>query len=159
LSNLRICSWKRLTSIKKEEQKSRVKLKIYLGQLLIVALLLTGCSMSYTTATIIEPGMTSAVVDGNPVDKVKVYSREDSQLFAYGTLNNALEGTQIRFAWKYLTEPQIIHEVGVTSEGESGVYVFSTLVNDGPWPIGDYSVEIFIDDRHEPDAIAEFSIK
>ena len=139
--------------------KNRVKFKIHLGQLLIVALLLTGCSMSYTTATIIEPGMTTAVVNGNPVDKVKVYSREDSQLFTYGTLNHAPEDTQIRVVWKYLTEPQSIHEVGVTSEGESGVYVFSTLVNDGPWPIGDYSVEIFIDNRDEPDAIAAFSIK
>jgi len=143
-------SWKHLTCRIAAKQNRNVKFIKCLASLLIVALLLTGCSISVTTANIIEPGMTSAVVDGTPVDKVTEYSREDSQFFAYGTLNNAPEDTIIRFVWNYLTEPQIIEEVGVTSDGESGVYVFSTLVNDGLWPAGDYS---------EPDAIAEFSVK
>lgn len=130
-----------------------------IAAILIVALLLTGCSFSFTTANITEPGMTSAIVDGTPVDTIKEYSSDAGQLYAYGILKNAPDDTNIRFVWKYLTEPQIIDEVSFSSEGESGIYVFSTLTNDNLWPIGDYSVEIFIDDRDEPDATTEFSVK
>ncbi len=126
---------------------------------LVIALLLTGCSISFTTANITEPGITSAIVDGTPVDSITEYSSDASQFYAYGILNNAPDNTSIRFVWKYLTEPQIIDEVEFSSEGESGIYVYSTLTMNGLWPMGDYSVEMFIDDREEPEAIIEFSVK
>ncbi|MBN1624702.1 MAG: membrane lipoprotein lipid attachment site-containing protein [Clostridia bacterium] len=126
---------------------------------LVIALLLTGCSFSFTTANITEPGMTSAIVDGAPVDTITEYTSDVPQFFAYGILNNAPDSTDIRFVWNYLTEPQIIDEVSFSSEGESGIYVYSTLTNDGLWPLGDYSVEMFIDDREEPDAVIEFSVR
>ena len=59
----------------------------------------------------------------------------------------------------YLTEPLVIDEVIIDSVGKSGVFIYSTLTNDGLWPVGDYSVDIFIDDREEPDATVKFSVR
>jgi len=130
-----------------------------LAALLVVALLLTGCSFSFTTANIKEPGMTTAIVDGTPVDTITVYQSDAPQFYAYGILDNAPDETMVRFVWKYLTEPQIIDEVEFESDGASGIYIYSTLTIDGLWPAGDYSVEMFIDDREEPDAVVEFSVE
>ena len=127
--------------------------------LLIFALLLTGCSISFTTANIKEPGMTTEIVDGMPVDTITVYPSDAPQFYAYGILDNAPDKTIVRYVWKYLTEPQIIDEVEFESDGASGIYIYSTLTIDGLWPAGDYSVEMFIDDREEPDAVVEFSVE
>jgi hypothetical protein len=127
--------------------------------IILAAVLLTGCSFSFTTANITEPGITSAIVDGAPVDTIEGYSSDAGPFYAYGILNNAPDGTMIRFVWKYLSDPQIIDEVSFSSEGESGIYVYSSLTIDGLWPAGEYSVEIFIDDREEPDATIEFWVR
>ena len=127
--------------------------------LLIFALLLTGCSISFTTANIKSPGMTTEIVDGMPVDTITVYPSDAPQFYAYGILDNAPDKTIVRYVWKYLTEPQIIDEVEFESDGASGIYIYSTLTIDGLWPAGDYSVEMFIDDREEPDAVVEFSVE
>lgn len=126
---------------------------------LLIVLLLAGCSVSITTANITEPGMTSEIVDGAPVDVVTVYSPDTAEFYAFGILNNAPDDTTVRFVWNYLTDPQEIYEVEMNSEGESGIYVFSSLTLDGLWPVGDYSVDIYIDDRDEPDATIEFSVE
>ena len=58
-----------------------------------------------------------------------------------------------------MTDLQIIDEVEFNNEGESGIYVYSSLTLDSLWPVGDYSVEIYIDSREEPDATVNFSVK
>ncbi len=125
----------------------------------LIVLLLAGCSFSFSTANISDPGMTSEVVDGKPIDKVTEYSQDTDEFYAFGILNNAPDDTTVRFVWNYLTDPQVIYEVEMNNEGESGVYVFSTLTLDSIWPVGDYSVDIYIDDRDKPDATIEFSVK
>ena len=125
----------------------------------LIVLLLTGCSISFTTANISEPGMTSEIVNGAPVDVITEYSQDTDEFYAFGILNNAPSDTTVRFVWNYLTDPQEIYEVEMNSDGKSGIYVYSTLTLDGLWPVGDYSVEIYIDDRDKPDATIEFSVK
>ena len=126
--------------------------------LLIFALLLTGCSFSVSTANITDAGMTTNMVEGTPVDTVTQYKGNADAFYAYGILNNAPDDTTIRFVWKYVTEPQIIDEVSFNSEGQTDIYVYSTLTMDGMWPVGDYSVEIYIDERKDPESVVDFSI-
>ena len=125
----------------------------------LIALLLTGCSASFTTANITETGMTSEVVNGSPTDLVTEYSQDTAEFYVFGILNNAPDDTTVRFVWNYLTDPQKIYEVEMNSDGESGIYVISSLTLDQLWPIGDYSVDIYIDNRDKPDATVEFSVK
>jgi len=126
--------------------------------LLVFALLLTGCSFSVTTANVTDAGMTTNIVDGTPVDTITIYKPSTEVFYAYGILNNAPDDTTIKFVWRYLTDPQIIDEVEFNSEGQSGIYVYSTLTLGSNWPTGDYSVEIFIDNRNTPEATVEFSV-
>lgn len=58
-----------------------------------------------------------------------------------------------------MTEGQIFYEIELNSEGESGIYIFSTVTNDGLWPVGEYSVDMYIDDREKPDITVKFIIK
>lgn len=134
--------------------------------LLLLLISLTACvfpadgfELSFSTANMTNATMTTALEDGAPVDSVTGYPQDAAEFIAVGILNNAPDDTSIRFVWRYLTEPQVIDEVILESVGESGVYIFSTLTNDVLWPIGDYSVDIFIDSREEPDATVEFSVK
>lgn len=133
--------------------------KIIVTLLVFTVLVFAGCSFSFTTASITDAEMTSNIVDGEPVDTVEWYMADTPEFFVVGVLGSAPDDTTIRFVWNYLTDPQEIYEIDVNSEGKNDVYVFSSLENDGLWPIGDYSVEIFIDDREEPDKVVEFSVK
>ena len=126
---------------------------------LAVMIVLAGCSISFTTANITDGTMSSGVQDGAPSDTVEVYAQDAPVLYAFGILNNAPEQTTIRFVWNYVTEPQEIFEVEFTTEDQSGIYVYSELTNEGLWPIGDYNVQIYVDDRTDPDVTIEFSVE
>jgi uncharacterized protein YxeA len=127
--------------------------------LLIAMIVLAGCSVNFTTANITDGTMSSEVQDGAPADKVEVYAQDAPALYAFGILNNAPAETTIRFVWNYVTEPQEIYEVEFTTEDQSVIYVYSELTNDGLWPIGDYNVEIYVDDRTDPDVTIDFSVE
>ena len=118
-----------------------------------------GFEFSFSTANITDPIMTTGTNNGEPVDSVTEYPQDASEFIAVGILNNAPENTKIRFVWTYLTDMQVIDEVVIDSAGKSGVYIYSTLSTDNLWPVGDYSVDMYIDNREEPDATAEFSVK
>lgn len=117
-----------------------------------------GFELSFSTANMTNATMTTALEDGAPVDSVTGYAQDAEKLIVVGILNNAPDDTSIKFVWNYLTDPMVIDEVIIESVGDSGVYIYSTLTNDGLWPIGDYSVDLFIDDRDEPDATVKFSV-
>ncbi|MBT3320183.1 MAG: hypothetical protein HN389_10520 [Clostridia bacterium] len=133
--------------------------KTFLIGLLVATIVFAGCNVSFTTANITDGAMSSDVKDGAPVDTVEVFAQDAPVLYAVGILNNAPAETNIRFVWNYVTEPQEIYEIDFTTEEQSGIYVFSELTNDGLWPIGDYNVEVYIDDRTDPDATIEFSVE
>ncbi len=103
--------------------------------------------------------MTSEFEAGAPVDSITTYTQDMKQLYAYGVLNNAPEDTTITFVWVYDTQDYVLSIVDMNNEGESGIYVSGTLETDEEWPIGDYSVYIYIDDREEPDAHISFAVE
>lgn len=117
-----------------------------------------GFDFSFSTANVTNPIMATDIKDGAPVDSVTEYPQDTPVFYAVGILNNAPEDTKIRFVWTYLTEAQTIDEVVIDSEGNSEVYISSTLMSDNLWPVGDYGVDMYIDNREEPDATVEFSV-
>ncbi len=133
--------------------------KTVLVLLLVVTIVLAGCNVSFTTANITNGAMSTGVKEGAPVDTVEVFAQDAPSLFAFGILNNAPAETTIKFVWSYVTEPQEIYTAEFTTEEQSGVYVLSELTNDGAWPVGDYKVEIYVDDRTKADAVIEFSVE
>ncbi len=119
----------------------------------------TNFEFSISTANITSPFMTSDVVNGEPVDEVTEYPKDAPKLVAVGILNNAPDDTKVRFVWNYITDDQMIYEVEMNNEGQSGIYVYSTLTIESLWPDGEYSVDMYVDNRTEPDATAFFKIR
>jgi len=132
--------------------------KLRLLVLITALAVLAGCSFSFSTANITDAAMTTGVVDGKPADTVSSFPQRVETVYVYGILNNAPDDTTVTFVWKYLTDPQRIDSISFNNEGQSGVYVFSVMEPGGMWPPGDYSVDIYIDEREEPDATVNFKL-
>ena len=124
--------------------------------LVVMVFVFTGCS--FTTANISDPSMTSGVQNGLPNDKVTYYTEDTIELISVAILNNAPEDTTITFIWTYVTEDYVFYEIDMTSEDETDIYIFSSVTNDEIWPIGEYKVDMYIDDREQPDVTSLFSV-
>ncbi len=126
--------------------------------LLALVIVFAGCSISFTTANITNAAMTSGIEEGVPVDSVKGYTQDTEKFYASCVLNNAPDDTIVRFVWSYVTEPQVLDEIEINNEGQSGIYLFSSYPTQG-LPTGEYSVEIYVDDREDPDATIGFTLQ
>ena len=118
-----------------------------------------GFEFSFSTANMTDAVMTTDIQDCKPVDTVTTYPQDAPHFIAVGILNNAPEDTKVKFVWNYITVEQVIDEVVVDAEGKSDVYISSTLSSDNLWPTGDYSVDIYIEGRDDPDATVLFSVE
>ncbi len=116
------------------------------------------CSVSLTTANITKAAMTTEIVDGVPADSVTSYPVNAPEFIVAAVLNNAPEDTIVTFVWYY--EGEEAYRVPFNANGESGIYVYSTLTTHlGEWPAGEYKAEIYIDEREEPDATVDFTVE
>jgi hypothetical protein len=128
---------------------------------IILALALTGCSFSVSTANVKEAYMTSGADDqGKPLDQVTSYATDAPKLVVAGVLRNAPEETKVKFVWYFTTGgEQKIYEYTMDNQGKSDIYVFGTLESENPWPTGDYRVDIFVDQRDKPDSSVTFKVQ
>lgn len=126
---------------------------------LALALFAAACSFSVSTAKIEDAIMTTYIdAEGKPGEEVVSYPADAAMLYASAKLRNAPDNTLIKFVWTYVTENQLIDEVVVNSGDISDRYIFSNLEPTALLPEGDYKVEIFVDDREEPDATVKFVV-
>lgn len=117
--------------------------------------------ITFTTATIRNPQMTSAIdAEGKPVDIVNSYTTTTKELIAVAELRNAPANTKIKFVWIYTTNNYKITEFTLdTKDRGSNIYIFSTLTNKGnPWPEGDYKVEMYLENREKPSGVVNFKV-
>lgn len=129
--------------------------------LIISALVFSEGEINYTTANIKNGLMTTAVDEqGKPLDNVVSYNTDAERFIVSAELRNAPQQTKITFVWIYLSENEIITDFELDSgENDPDIYIYSFLTNETPWPIGDYAVEIYIENREKPDEIVMFTVK
>jgi hypothetical protein len=121
---------------------------------LIAAFALMGASCSVSSANVQNAVMTSAVdADGTPVDSVTTYP-VGAPVYAVAELHNAPDDTIITFKW--FAEGQQVDEISLTNT-LTDQYVMSNV--DGITQAGNYSVEIYINEREEPDAVLSFTVQ
>ena len=130
-----------------------------LGLLLTIALILSGCSVSASTANISDAKMTLDEAGTNPT---KVFSPDDKTFYCIAELSNAPEDTTVKAIWRAVdvegVKPNFeIDESRITADG-SGELTFD-LTNDGPWPVGEYRVDLFLNGQQEPARTLEFKVK
>ncbi len=121
----------------------------------LMALAASGCTLS--TANISEAYMAR---DPEGDNKTTVFSSEDT-FYCIVELSNAPDDTVVRALW---TAVNVVGETPNTEIGEAsitstdGQHTFD-LNNEGPWPVGQYKVDLFLNDEQEPEATLEFSVR
>ncbi|KNZ41803.1 hypothetical protein [Acetobacterium bakii] len=124
---------------------------------LMLSVLFMGASCSASTANISNPVMTTGIDDNyQPVDDLTEFP-VNSIVYVVADMKNAPEDTQITFVW-YI-ENEVIDSVTISNEDVSDAPVFSYLPAELTTVPGNYSVEIYIDDREDPDTVTEFVIQ
>jgi hypothetical protein len=125
--------------------------------IIIVVLFLTSlaCGFSASTANIKDAYMAA---DDAGVNKTTVFA-QDSTFWAIVTLANAPDDTTLKAVWYAVdaenTDPNFMIDEISTTSGD-GLIPFS-LVNDGPWPLGTYKVDLYLNDKLEK--TLEFSVE
>ena len=135
-------------------KKSRLIAYLAVIAVLIAAFALMGASCSVSTANVQNAVMTTGVDEnGKPLDSVTTFA-VGAPVYAIAELHNAPDDTVITFVWYAAGQP--VDEVSLNNT-MSDQYIQSSV--DGITQPGDYSVEIYIDEREEPDAVLPFSVQ
>lgn len=134
------------------------RLSFYLMSVLVLiaSVMFMGASCSASTANV-SNAVTTTNIDENylPVDNVSQFPL-NSTVYVTAELHNAPDDTDITFIWYY--EGEVFDGITIGNEGYSDVPIYSYLPAEMVTQTGNYSVEIYIDDRDEPDARATFTV-
>jgi hypothetical protein len=117
----------------------------------------SACSFSASSANISSAEMAR---DQDGKQQTKTFS-PDEPFYCIVELSNAPDDTEVRAVWTAVKaegyDPNTnIDEAKATSG--SGQLQFN-LSNKGPWPIGDYKVDLYLNDANEPTKTLKFEVK
>ncbi|GEM_PF-3131794 len=119
----------------------------------------TGASIAYTTANLQNTHMTTKLSDaGAPLDTVTSYKTTATQLIASAELHNAPDNTLVTFVLRYVTSDILIGSYQLDSGDITDRYVFCYFVQDKAWPVGEYAVDIYIDNQEAPAKTISFTV-
>jgi hypothetical protein len=127
------------------------------GLALITSALLPACSFSASTAKISSAKMSSDKEGKHPT---KVFS-PDETFYCIVDLSNAPDDTTVKAVWTAVdvegVDPNTKIDHAKTTSG-SGPLQFN-LTNDGPWPVGKYKVDLFLNAEKERTRTLEFKVQ
>ena len=114
---------------------------------LVLVLVSVACEFSASTANITNVHMS---LDENDSQSVSSYAPDAPAFYCYFDLNNAPDDTVIKGTWTLVSadgyDPnQEIDSVEVT--GSDDTYYFSLGGGDGPWPAGQYKIDLYLNDE------------
>ena len=136
-------------------KKSRLIAYLAVIAVLIAAFALMGASCSVSTANVKNAVMTTAVDENYaPMDNVSSFP-VNSIAYVTADLHNAPDDTVVTFKW-FMGDQQV-DEYVIGNEGNSEAAI--ACGTDQIIQPGDYRVEIYIDEREEPDAVAQFTVQ
>ena len=136
-------------------------MKKVLSICLIVFLMVSISSCSFTTANITDLKMASTVQDNLPVDITNVFTTTSPVIYATGTLKNAPDGTVLTAEWYYLdASPEIFIDSATLQPTDVNTsFSFSLSIPDNGWPTGKYEVRFFIDDSTTVSSKLSFTVQ
>lgn len=138
-------------------KKNKLTLYLMVITIMMVSVLFMGVSCSSTTANVSNAVMTTGVDDNSmPVDNVTEFP-VNTDVYVAAELHNAPDDTNITFIW-YL-EDQELDSVTINNGDVSDAPLWGILPADLVNKTGNYAVEIYIDDRTDPDTVTEFVVK
>jgi hypothetical protein len=122
-----------------------------------LVLALSACNFSASTANISSAKMAR---DQDGKQPTETFS-PDEQFYCIVELSHAPNDTKVRAVWTAVkaegADPNTkIDEAKTTSD--SGQLQFN-LSNQGPWPTGDYKVDLYLNDAQEPTKTLTFKVQ
>lgn len=138
-------------------KKNKLTLYLVAITIMMVSVLLMGASCSATSANVSNAVMTTGVDDSSlPIDEVTSFP-VNTDVYVAAELHNAPDDTDITFIW-YL-EDQVVDSVTINNGDVSDAPLWGILPAELVTAPGNYAVEIYIDDREDPDTVTEFTVK
>lgn len=135
-------------------KKSRLFVYLAVIAVLIAAFALMGASCSVSTANVKNAVVSTGVDEsGMPIDSVSSVP-VNSEVYVAAELHNAPDDTIITYVW-YVND-QELDRISFDNQGMSEVPIYSFYLVTDP---GNYKVDIFVDEREEPDAVAQFTVE
>lgn len=123
---------------------------ILIGLLILGILLISGCKISFTTATITDAkSCTSVDEDNNPVGITPTFTPESPEINVWFSWAHTPKDTEAKAVWVYETGNLTIIERSLVLETINGQGHFSLTrptTEDG-WPAGDYRADIYLGDK------------
>lgn len=123
----------------------------------LMALTIPACGFSASTANISDATMARDEAGSDPTT---TFSAEDT-FYCIAELANAPDDTAVRAVWTVVdaegADPNTMIDEASITQGD-GQIAFD-LANDGPWPVGSYKVELFLNDEQEPAQTLEFEVQ
>lgn len=137
-------------------KKRKITIYVLAITILMLSVLFMGASCSSSTANISNAVMTTGI-DANslPIDNMKVFPL-DSIPYVTAELHNAPDNTSITFVW--YANNQEMNRITISNDNVSDAPVYSYLPATMAAQPGNYSVEIYVDDRTKPDTVTDFVI-
>ncbi|MBU4440701.1 MAG: hypothetical protein L6276_05295 [Acetobacterium sp.] len=138
-------------------KKNKFTLYLLAITIMMVSVLFMGASCSSTTANVSNAVMTTGVDDSSmPIDNVTEFP-VNTDVYVAAELHNAPDDTNITFIWYF--EGQEVDSVTINNGKVSDAPLWGILPADLVSKAGKYAVEIYIDDRTDPDTVTEFVVK
>jgi len=91
---------------------------------------------------IVEPMVTSGLVENLPVDKVSKYSSDIDSFNLWFVYDNFAANNPIEIEWTYVTNDRVISTIKTKATGDFGRGSFTLDKELEAWPVGDYKATI-----------------
>jgi hypothetical protein len=138
-------------------KKNKLALYLMAITIMMVSVLFMGASCSSTTANVSNAVMTTGVDDSSkPIDNVTEFP-VNTDVYVAAELHNAPDDTNIKFIW--YQDGQELDSVTINNGKVSDAPLWGILPANLVSKAGNYTVEIYIDDRKDPDTVSEFVVK
>ena len=129
-------------------------MKLHSGWLAIGLLIFAvmACSTSNTSSGPISEGHMAKDNNGEPGDSTNTFAPGDRTVHCLVTLNEAKEGTRIKFAWTIVdagdSKNEKLKDIEYTTGPKENI-VHGHLTAPRDWPTGKYKCEVFVNDKSE----------
>jgi hypothetical protein len=123
--------------------------KLFRFAMFVMVLLLASlaCEFSASTANITNAHMSLDEADTQPTT---VYPTDAEAFYCYFDLNNAPDDTTVKGVWTLVSADGYDPNQEIDSAEISGgdnTYYFSLAGGDAPWPVGDYKIDLYLNDE------------
>ena len=123
--------------------------------LLLVAVLASACSISFSTANITQAVLAKGVTGETfePVNPTSTFPPDQAVIHLVVSVANAPAETKVKTVWTAVDVGDAspantkIDEAEVTMDSSGNAHFTLSLPNRGAWPVGKYKVEIYLNDK------------